>query len=78
MPSELKLVHSSDRDDEWAIALDGRYVVGFYGRGAREMAERHRTELAEMLSAREESMSKVDDAGDALRDDGEMLNEHAK
>ena len=62
MPGELKVVHSPDRDDEWAVALDGQYVVGFYGRGAREMAERHRTELAEMLTLREQSMPAVEDA----------------
>jgi hypothetical protein len=60
MPADLKVVHSTDRDDEWSVALDGRYVVGFFGRGAREMAERHMSELAEMLALREHAMSKGD------------------
>ena len=69
MPAELKVVHSSDRDDEWSVALDGRYVVGFYGRGAREMAERHMNELAEMLALREHAMETRDGEAFATESD---------
>jgi hypothetical protein len=65
MPADLKVVHSTDRDDEWSVALDGRYVVGFFGRGAREMAERHMNELAEMLALREHAMAKGDGLAEA-------------
>jgi hypothetical protein len=70
MPADLRIVHSTDREDEWSVALDGRYVVGFYGRGAREMAERHMNELAEMLALREHAMT----SGDGLADAADVLD----
>jgi hypothetical protein len=70
MAADLKIVHSTDREDEWSVALDGRYVVGFYGRGAREMAERHMNELAEMLALREYAMAH----GDGIADVADVLD----
>jgi hypothetical protein len=40
-----------DRDDEWSVVLNGEYVVGFFGPDAREQAERHKAELAELIEA---------------------------
>jgi hypothetical protein len=51
MVADVKIVHSADDPEMWRVAVNGQYLVGFYGLEARAQAERHREELVEILSS---------------------------
>jgi hypothetical protein len=59
---QLDLVHREDLN-EWCLVLDGHDVLGFNGPGARELAERQRTELNLLLSADAPPVGENDHAG---------------
>jgi hypothetical protein len=50
MVANVQVVHSADDAEMWRVAVNGQNLVGFYGRGARAQAERHREELMEILT----------------------------
>lgn len=58
------------RDNGWYVALNGTYIVGFVGTGARERAESHREQLSAMLdaAARNGAPPRTDDEGGARQD----------
>jgi hypothetical protein len=45
----IELVHSAEPLSEWCVELDGRMVVAFAGRSAREHAEQRVEELKRLL-----------------------------
>ncbi len=47
----LDVVQVYGCSDEWCVTVDGTYVVGFAGPGARYRALQHRDELEELLAA---------------------------
>ena len=72
MAAIVQVARSSDYANQWKVALDGRYVVGFDGPDARDQAEQHRDVLEELLTWSARSSSPEDDIEDAP-----SANEHA-
>jgi hypothetical protein len=54
MAAIVLVARSSDYANQWKVALDGRYVVGFDGPNARDQAEQHRDVLEELLKVQDE------------------------
>jgi hypothetical protein len=49
MVADISVVQSVDHDGKWGVAFDGQWAVGFYGERARQLAERRRDELAQLI-----------------------------
>lgn len=52
MVADVRIVHSADEAErsEWRVAVNGKYLAGFYGPNARAQAEHHREELVAILA----------------------------
>jgi hypothetical protein len=55
----VQVVRCAADADQWRVAVNGQYIVGFYGPDARARAETHREELIEMLAAGDGSLATV-------------------
>jgi len=64
------LVSLCRRDDgHWYVTADGRYVVGFSGPAAHELAARQRTELAELMNVDQPDSSENDEKAELFQTD---------
>jgi hypothetical protein len=57
--ASVQVVRCADDADLWRVAVNGQYIVGFYGPDARARAETHREELIEMLAGGDWSLATV-------------------
>jgi hypothetical protein len=57
--ASVQVVRCADDADLWRVAVNGQYLVGFYGPDARGQAEQHREELIEMLADGDSSIAAI-------------------